>query len=79
MNMQCKGYMFKKKIKNDPSLDILCRVRSVTELAMAQAEFSRSMADMDYSQVGLPRFHVQDEIRSPSQETIVTPQKPVVR
>ena len=28
------------------------------------------MVDMDYSQVGLPRFHVQDEIRSPLQETI---------
>ena len=28
------------------------------------------MADMIYSQVGLPRFHVQDEIRSPLQETM---------
>ena len=28
------------------------------------------MANMDYSQVGLPRFHVQDEIRSPLQETM---------
>ena len=37
---------------------------------MAQAAFSRSMAYMDYSQVGLPRSHVQDEIRSPLQETM---------
>ena len=44
--------------------------RSQVELAMAQAKFSRSMANMDYSQVGLPRFHVQDKIRSPSQETM---------
>ena len=28
------------------------------------------MADMDYSQVGLPRPHVQDEIRLPLQETM---------
>ena len=44
--------------------------RSQVELAMAQAKFSTSMANMDYSQVNLPRFHVQDEIRSPLQETM---------
>ena len=44
--------------------------RSQAELAMAQDEFSRLMVDMDYSQVGLPRFHVQDEIRAPLQETM---------
>ena len=37
---------------------------------MAQTEFSRSMADMDYSHVGFPRFHVQDEIRSYLQGTM---------
>ena len=44
--------------------------RSQAELAMAQAEFSRSMADMDYYQVNLPKSYVQDEIRSPLQETM---------
>ena len=44
--------------------------RSQVELAMAQDKFSRSMVDMDYSQVGLPRPHVQDEIRSPLQDTM---------
>ena len=44
--------------------------RIKAELAMAQDEFSRSMAYMDYSQVGWPRFHVQDEIRSPLQESM---------
>ena len=28
------------------------------------------MVDMNYSQVGLPRSHVQDEIRLPLQETM---------
>ena len=42
--------------------------RGQPELAMAQAEISRIMADMDYSQVVLLRFHVQDKIRSPRQE-----------
>ena len=37
---------------------------------MAQFKFSRSMVDMDHSQVDFPRFHVQDEIRLPSQETM---------
>ena len=32
------------------------------ELVMERAEFSRSMAEMDYSQVGLPRFLDQNEI-----------------
>ena len=43
--------------------------RSQVELAMAKIEFSRSMADVDYSQFGLSRFFVQDEIRSRLQET----------
>ena len=31
----------------------------------AQAEFSRSRAEIDYSQVGLPRFLDQNEISQP--------------
>ena len=44
--------------------------RSQAELAMAQVAFSRSMPNMDYSQVSLPRSHVEDKIRSPLQETM---------
>ena len=44
--------------------------RIQAEIAMAQDEFSRSMDNVDYSQVSLPRPHVQDEIRSPLQETM---------
>ena len=44
--------------------------RSQVELARAQVEFLRSMDDMDYSLVDLSRFHVQDEIRPPSQGTM---------
>ena len=47
--------------------DMVEKKRNQAELAMAQAAFSRSMADLDYSQVGFPRSHVQDEIRSPLQ------------
>ena len=50
--------------------DMVEKKRNQAELAMAQAAFSRSMADLDYSQVGLPRSHGQDEIRSPLQETM---------
>ena len=42
--------------------------RGQVELAMIQAEISRSMVDNDFSQVGLSRFHVQDEIRPLPQE-----------
>ena len=42
--------------------------RRQVEFAMVQAEISRSMADMDYSQVGFPKFRVQDEIRPYPQE-----------
>ena len=42
--------------------------RNQVELVMAQAAFSRSMANMDYSQVGLPRLCVQNEMNQPSQE-----------
>ena len=35
---------------------------------MAQPEFSRSMAEMDYSHVRLPRFLVKDEMSQPPQE-----------
>ena len=37
-------------------------------MAMAQAEFSRSRAEMDYSQVGLPRFLNQNEKSQPPYE-----------
>ena len=35
---------------------------------MAQPEFSRSMAEMDYYQVGLHRFFVKNEMSQPPQE-----------
>ena len=37
---------------------------------MAQAEFSRSMADKDYSEVGLPRLCMQNEMNQPPQEEV---------
>ena len=36
--------------------------RNQVESTMAQSEFSRSMAEMDHSQVGLPRFLDPNEI-----------------
>ena len=39
--------------------------RTKVESTMAQPEFSRSMAEIDYSQVGLPRFLVKNEISQP--------------
>ena len=39
-------------------------------LATTQVELSRSMVDMDYSHVGLPSFHVQNEMSQPPQEEI---------
>ena len=42
--------------------------RTQVESTMAQLEFSISMADMDNSQDGLPRFYVQNEMSQPPQE-----------
>ena len=42
--------------------------RTQTESTMAQPEFSRSMAEMDHSQVRLPRFLDPNEISQPPQE-----------
>ena len=42
--------------------------RTQAESTMAQPEFSRSMAKMDYAQVRLPRFLVKNEKRQPPQE-----------
>ena len=42
--------------------------RTQTAFAMAQPEFSRSMAEMDYSQVGLPQFFYPNEISQPPHE-----------
>ena len=39
--------------------------RGQVEFAMAHAEFSRSKAEMDYSQVRLPRFLDKNEISKP--------------
>ena len=42
--------------------------RGQADLAMAQAKNERSMADLDYVQNGLPRFHTHNEISQPPQE-----------
>ena len=42
--------------------------RTQVESTMAQSEFSRSMAKIDYSQFGFPRFLVKNEISQPPQE-----------
>ena len=42
--------------------------RVQVEFSMTQAESERSMADMDNSQVGLSRFHAQNEMSPPPQE-----------
>ena len=39
-----------------------------TKSTMAQTEFSRSTSEMDYAQVGLPRFLVKNEKSQPPQE-----------
>ena len=39
--------------------------RGQADLAMVQAENERSMADLDYVQNGLPRFHTHYEISQP--------------
>ena len=46
--------------------------RAQAESTMTQPEFSRSMVEMDHSQVGLPRFLDLDEIRQPPQERMIT-------
>ena len=38
------------------------------ESTMAQPEFSRSMTEMDHSQVGLPQFFYPNEISQPPHE-----------
>ena len=42
--------------------------RGQADLAMVQAEKERSMADLDYVQNGLPRFHTHNEISQHPQE-----------
>ena len=42
--------------------------KTQTAFTMAQPEFSRSMAEMDYSQVGLPQFFYPNEISQPPHE-----------
>ena len=42
--------------------------RAQAKSTMTQPEFSRSMAEMDHSQVGLPRFLDPNEISQPPQE-----------
>ena len=42
--------------------------RAQVESTMAQPEFSRSMVEMNYSQVGLPRFLNPNEISQPPHE-----------
>ena len=44
--------------------------RSQVDLAMVQTENEILMVDMDYSQVGLLRFYVQNEMYQPPQEEI---------
>ena len=46
--------------------------RAQAESTMTQPEFSRSMVEMDRSQVGLPRFLDLDEISQPPQERMIT-------
>ena len=46
--------------------------RAQAESTMTQPEFSRSMVEMDHSQVGLPRFLDRDEISQPPQERMTT-------
>ena len=42
--------------------------RGQAELALTHAEFSRSRVEMNYSQVGLPRFLDKNEMSQPLQE-----------
>ena len=45
--------------------------RTQAESTMAQPEFSRSMAEMDHSQVGLPRLLDTNEISQPPHERMI--------
>ena len=45
--------------------------RTQIAFTMAQPEFSRSMAEMDYSQVGLPQFFYPNEIIQPPHERMI--------
>ena len=42
--------------------------RTQAESTMVQPEFSRSMAKIDYAQIGLPRFLVKNEMSQPPRE-----------
>ena len=42
--------------------------RGQANLAMVQVENERSMADLDYVENGLPRFHTHNEKSQPPQE-----------
>ena len=42
--------------------------RSQADSSMVEPENEISMADMDYSKVGLPWFHVQNDMSQPPQE-----------
>ena len=44
--------------------------RAQAESTMAQPEFSRSIAEMDHSQVGLPRFLDPNELSQPPHESM---------
>ena len=50
----------------EEAMDELRRIQA--ESIMAQPEFSRTMAKMDYAQVGLPRFLVKNEMSQPPQK-----------
>ena len=45
-------------------------IRTQAEYTKAQAGFSRLMAYMDYSRVGLSRLCVQNEMNQPPQEEV---------
>ena len=46
--------------------------RAQAESTITQPEFSRSMDEMDHSQVGLPEFLNPDEISQPPKERMTT-------
>ena len=45
--------------------------RGQVDLAMFQVENERSMADLNYVQNGLPRFHTHNEISQPPREKMI--------
>ena len=55
-----------QKLNLEEAMDELKRAQA--ESTMAQPEFSRSMVEMDQSQVGLPTFLDLNEISQPPQE-----------